>query len=303
MDGIVASPHWEWWLVFYFFLGGIAAGAYFMAALIELFGSDKDREVAKVAYYIAFPLIAICGILLILDLGRPERFWHLLVEAHTWQPMFKWWSPISIGSWAILLFSAFTFLSFVGVLAEDGRFGLGRFSKLARALHRGPPGLLFELAGAAVGFFVAAYTGVLLTASSQPWWRDSYLIGAMFLTSAASAGIAAMILLRWRSAPHRSIQKLEKADSYAIVLELLMIVAFLVSLGRLGLTFVGSSFGALVLVITVLLGLIVPLVLRFQPVFGPRSIVVSAILVLLGGFALRYAVLMAGQYLPQVAGG
>jgi protein NrfD len=302
MDGIVASPHWEWWLVFYFFLGGIAAGAYFMAALIELFGSEEDREVAKVAYYIAFPLIAICGILLIVDLGRPERFWHLLLESQTWQPMFKWWSPISIGSWAILLFSAFTFLSFVGVLAEDGRFGLGRFSGLARRLHRGPIGTLFELAAAGIGFFVAAYTGVLLSASSQPWWRDSYLIGALFLTSAASTGIATMILLRQRTATRSSLEKLEEADTYAIGIELLMIVAFFVSLGGLGLALVASPFGLLLLLVTVLLGLIVPLALRFQPVFGVRSAAIAAVLTLIGGFVLRYAVLMAGQYLPQVAG-
>lgn len=65
---------------------------------------------------------------------------------------------------------------------------------------------------------------------------------------------------------------------------------------------VSSSFGLLIMVVTVLLGLVVPLGLRFQPIFGHQSTLVSAVLVLIGGFALRYAVLMMGQHLPQIAG-
>jgi len=80
MMRITVAPEWAWWLVWYFFLGGLAAGLYFMAALIELVGSERDRAMAKVAYYGAFPLAVVCGMLIILDLGRPERFWHMLIQ-------------------------------------------------------------------------------------------------------------------------------------------------------------------------------------------------------------------------------
>ena len=43
MNPFVADPEWGWWITFYFFLGGIAAGAYFLATLIELFGQEVDR--------------------------------------------------------------------------------------------------------------------------------------------------------------------------------------------------------------------------------------------------------------------
>ena len=119
----VADPGWHDLIVWYFFLGGIAAGAYVMAALADLFGDAEDRRGVRVAYYIAFPLVSVCGLLLTIDLGRPERFWHMLIQSNTGWPMFKWWSPMSAGSWALTAFGAFSFASFVGVLAEDGWLG------------------------------------------------------------------------------------------------------------------------------------------------------------------------------------
>lgn len=301
---IVADPEWGGWVVWYFFLGGIAAGAYFIGALIDLFGHERDRPIAKVAYYIAFPLVAICGVLLIVDLGRPERFWHMLIQTNTGWPMFKYWSPMSVGAWALLLFGAFSGASFVGSLAEDGKFGLGRFSGLASWLHRGPIGILFELGGAAVGFFIASYTGALLTATNQPFWSDSTLIGALFLASAASTGIAAILLALTfrREVPHDSIASLERTDRWAMVLELFLLIAFVISLGGLALAFVTSFYGILLLVGTLLVGVLIPLFMlgRSRTAGSGRTLIVAA-LVLVGGFILRYAVVMAGQQV-EVAG-
>lgn len=296
---IVAHPEWGWWVVVYFFLGGIAAGAYFIGALIDLFGHERDRGISRVAYYLAFPLVAICGILLIVDLARPERFWHMIIQNQTFWPMFKYWSPMSIGAWALLLFGGFSFASFVGELAVNNRFGLGRFSGLAERLHRGPLGILFELGGAAVGFFIAAYTGALLTATNQPIWSDSNWIAALFLSSAASTGIATLLLILSfrREAPRDSIANLERTDRWAMLLELVALLAFLASLGALLPALLASSYGILLLLGTLLAGILIPLVLSWRPLFGARTTVVAAALVLVGGFILRYAVVMSGQEL------
>jgi protein NrfD len=114
-------PDWQWLIVGYFFLGGIAGGAYFLAALIDIVGHPLDRPLARTGYRIAFPATVMCGLLLILDLGRPLRFWHMLVQSETLRPMLKWWSPMSLGSWALLLFGAFAAVSFLAALGEDGR--------------------------------------------------------------------------------------------------------------------------------------------------------------------------------------
>jgi formate-dependent nitrite reductase membrane component NrfD len=301
---ITASPHWESWIVFYFFFGGIAAGAYFIGTMIDLFGSERDRPIAKIAYYIAAPLVVLCGILLVVDLGRPERFWHMMIQSETFRPMFKYWSPMSVGSWALLIFGGFTGASFVGALAEDGYLGLGRFRNLAERLHRGPIGTLFQIGGTLVGFFIASYTGVLLTATNIPFWSDSNLVGALFLASAASTGIATLlIILHWRRrAPHESIMRLEQTDRWAMLLELVLLVAFFVSLGALGPVLLASRYGVLLLIGTLLVGVLIPLALNWRPrMLGARTPLVMAALVIVGGFILRYAIIMAGETLQIAA--
>lgn len=298
---IAANPDWGWWIVLYFYLGGIAAGAYFIGTLIDLVGHDeRDLPIARMAFYIAAPLIAVCGILLIVDLSRPERFWHMMIQSNTGWPMFKYWSPMSVGVWALLLFGLFSGASFVGALAEDARFGLGRFGGLAARLHHGPVGALFQLAGTAVGFFIASYTGALLSATNLPFWSDSPWIAPLFLASAASTGMAALLLLLLLTrspAPRDSIASLERTDRWAMLLELVLLIAFLLSLGGLAPALLASPYGLLLIGGTLVLGVLLPLLLSWRPrLLGARSTAVGAGLALLGGLALRYAIVMAGQY-------
>jgi protein NrfD len=299
---IVADPHWGWWIVFYFYLGGIAAGAYFIGTMVDLFGRERDRPIARLAYLISAPLVAICGILLIVDLSRPERFWHMLIQSNTGLPMFKYWSPMSVGSWALMLFGLFSGLSFIGALAEEGRYGLGRFRGQAAHLHRGPVGFGFEILGTLVGFFIAAYTGALLTATNQPIWSDSTWIAPLFLASAASTGISALMLILSlrRLAPDSSIRRLELTDRWAMLLELLLLLIFFVSLGAMAPVLLGSVFGILLLVGVLLVGVLIPLALSYRPLLGARSPVVASVLALIGGFILRYAVVFAGSELPEL---
>ena len=290
-DPYVADPGWGHYIIWYFFLGGIAAGAYSVATLVGLFGDEEDRRGVRVADYLAFPLVNACGLLLVVDLGRPERFWHMLIQSETFRPMLKWWSPMSAGSWGLSAFGAFSFVSFLTVLAEDRRFGLGRWHDLAVGFRKGAIGKLFNVGGALSGFFLGAYTGTLLTATNQPIWAQSTWLSPLFLASAASTGVAAMILLvRWRlrETPHEVLEKLERVDAIAMVLELAMLAAFAISLGE----FAGPAFlrwpGVLVPGVVVPLGLVLPLLARRRR--GRWARWGLPIMVLVAGYALRFAV-------------
>jgi formate-dependent nitrite reductase membrane component NrfD len=286
----VADPEWRALIVWYFFLGGIAAGSYVMAVLADLFGDAEDRRGVRIAYYLAFPLVGVCGLLLTADLGRPERFWHMLLDSSTGRPMVKWWSPMSMGSWGLSAFGFFSLLSFAGVLAEDGWPGLKRFSPQAARLRTGLFGRLFALGGALSAFFLGSYTGVLLGASNQPVWSNTTWLGALFLASSASTGVATIILIDQAlrlDIARGAIERLERLDGWAIGLELLVLAVVALSLGKLA----GAAFiqwpGALVPCLVVPAGLLAPLALRH--VHGAWARALACVLVLLGGFTLRAA--------------
>jgi protein NrfD len=111
-----SSPHWALWIILYFFVGGIAGSAFFLASLLRLFGRPADRPLVRLGYYLAFAGAVLSGFLLTIDLTRPERFWHMLIQSNTGRPMFKAWVPMSVGSWGLMLIGLFAILAALGAL-------------------------------------------------------------------------------------------------------------------------------------------------------------------------------------------
>lgn len=270
------SPHWTWFIIPYFFVGGIAGGAYFLAATLEWFGRPEDRAVIRTAYSVAFWGAVISGALLTIDLGRPFRFWHMLFQSDNLPHlMFKGFSPISFGAWAILLFGLCALLSLFST----------RVTMVAK-LIAGLGGLL--------GFFVAGYTGVLLTVTNRPIWADSPWLGALFLASGASTAAATLILLApWRGASAGSIAWLESFDTRALIVELIILVLFVAWLWPLRQVWL-SVWGVLLLVGVVWAGIIWPLTLHARPP-SAGAFRNPAVMVLVGGFLLRVVILLASN--------
>ena len=153
----------------------------------------------------------------------------MLIQSNTFRPMFKPWSPMSLGSWALMIFGLFAFLSFIGALVEDRRLKWPPGRKLR------PPeglGILVSIIGGLFGFYVAGYTGVLLGVTNRPIWSDTPLLGMLFVISAASISAALMILLArkyGRITP--ALAALQRIDVWVVALELIVLIAVIVSLG------------------------------------------------------------------------
>jgi protein NrfD len=292
-----SSPHWTWWIILYFFIGGIAGSAFFLAALFHLFGRPADRPLVRLGYYLAFVGAAISGFLLTIDLPRPERFWHMLIQSGTGRPMFKSWVPMSVGTWGLLLFGLFAFLAALAALSEDRPDVRLLQSAPVRALRRRGPSVAIAVLGSVLGLFIAGYTGVVLAVTNRPIWADSTLLGLLFLVSATSTGAAALILLAiWRRAGHpASLDWLAWFDRRVLVLELAVLILFLASLGSVARVFI--SWWGLVLLLGVMgIGILAPLLLeRRIGLHAPSHLARSASLVLLGGFLLRMAVLLSSN--------
>jgi len=315
MNFWVADPEWGVWIVAYFFLGGIAAGSYFVAVLIEWFGSAEDGELARVAYRIAFPLTLLCAVFLIVDLDRPERFWHMLFKSEVmkaavdegfpfssegWRlaaqaPAFKYWSPMSIGSWVLGLFGVCTFASFLAATWPKRWPG--------RWVTRTWPHRVLQVIGCIAGFFIASYTGALLSATNQPVWSDTTWLGALFLASAASTGLAAMTLLAWwkNTGTPEARERLRGAEPLALGLELVVLGAFLASLGENLGPVLQTVRGVILVFGTLLFAVLVPLLIHSR--IGERKrwgVPAAALCVLFGGLLLRFgAVTTPGELLRR----
>lgn len=300
-----SSPHWAWGVILYFFIGGIAGGAFFLASLLHLFGRPADRPLVRLGYYVAFVGAVLSGILLTIDLDRPLRFWHMLIQSNTGRPMFKAWVPMSVGSWGLLLFGLFAFLAALAALSADRPDVKWLQSAPLRALRRPGAAAAVALLGSFFGLFLAGYTGVVLAVTNRPIWADSNLLGLLFLVSAASTGAATLILLAvWRTAGHpTSVSWLDWFDRRALVLELLVLIAFLITLGSVVRAFL-NWWGVILLLGVVGIGILVPLMLgRGREVHAPGHLARSACLVLVGGFLLRAVVLLSSNQIHVLGSG
>ena len=293
MNLFVADPEWGWWIIGYFYLGGIAAGCYFIAALVELFGLEEDRPLARLGYRIALPLVLVCGLLLTVDLNRPERFWHMLWQSeHPPTPMFKLWSPMSIGAWALFFFGGFSLFSCWASIWPAGR--------IARLLNwrwlRWP----WRLAGSAVGFFVASYTGVLLAATNQPIWSQTDWLGPLFLCSAASTALSTLLLIGRSERFHASHVRVQRAELVTLCLELAVFAIFAASLAPWLTTLAHVPAVWRTLGGALLLGILVPLALRIGWYnLWVRQPLLPAVAVLVGGFLLRYGIVSSAPTLLE----
>ena len=162
----------------YFFVGGAAGAAAVLGAAARWTGAD-DRIVRR-ARWIAAAGAALSPPLLIADLGRPERFLHML-------RVFKPQSAMSVGAWTLVAFStAASAAAFADLL--DRRLG-------GRVPVRLVADAASTLSGVA-GLGMATYTGVLLGATAIPvWFENAALLPGHFAASALGCAVALLELL------------------------------------------------------------------------------------------------------------
>lgn len=282
-EHFTAPPNWAAYIIGYFFLAGIAGGSYVLGSLLRIAGRPDDEPVARIAFLTSLVAVVICPVFLTLDLGQPLRFWHMLIDSSTGTLGFKWWSPMSVGAYALLLFGLFAFVSGVDAfLTRDG--GPSPFAVIAR----GPVGVVWMVVGSLLGLYIAAYTGVLLAVSNQPVWSDGWPLGGLFLASGLSASAALLALLARR-------EVLAAADRSFVVIEAVLLVVFLASVVIAGSAAKLVSPVWLLLWLLVIAGILAPLI-STRRTSAAFSSLAAPLLVLVGVLALRAVVILSAQY-------
>ncbi|RAV10615.1 polysulfide reductase [Mycolicibacterium sp. GF69] len=177
---ILKSPVWNWMIAAYLFCGGVSAGAAMLAAGADLTGRSGLRRVTRIG---SLASILASLYFLIADLGRPERFHHMLRVA-------KPSSPMSMGTWILSAYCPGAGLAAVAEMLPE-RLRRTLLGRLVGALAR-PAGLW----AAATAPGVASYTAVLLSQTAVPAWREAHrYLPFVFTGSAAASGAGLGMLL------------------------------------------------------------------------------------------------------------
>jgi hypothetical protein len=199
---------------------------------------------------------------------------------------------MSLGSWALLGFGLFSFVSFLGAVAESGWHAA---DPIARIL-RGTVGAVWNVIGTGLGFFVCGYTGVLLAVSNQPVWSDGWPLGGVFLASSLTGAAALLLLLAnsRRDIDAGTTVRLTLADRNFALLEIALIAVFVATVALAGT--IGKMAGVwLLLWLVVIVGLAAPFTISRLAAARRWAPVAAPVLALLSVLALRALVIFSAQ--------
>jgi protein NrfD len=286
---------WHWPIPFYLFLGGLAAGILFFAALYYILGKEKELPVAvRKAPFVA-PFALVIGLAaLFFDLRHKAFFWQLYTTI-------RLESPMSWGAWTLLVITVtsciWCALHIKDIFPDfDWKYKFLKDLELFFNKHKTALAWVILIFAVITGI----YTGILLSAfNARPLWNTSVL-GPLFLASGISAG-AAIIILMSKDPKERKL--FTKLDLIVLGIEMFLIVhmfmGFLagpqVQIEAAGL-FLGGQYTMAFWIFVVFMGIFLP---GFLDIMELRDYhipaVVPGILVLFGSLMFRFVFVFAGQ--------
>ena len=286
---------WHWHIPVYLFLGGLAAGIMFFAALYTIMGREKEMPTAVKWATFVVPVALVLGLMaLFFDLKHQMFFWRLYTTVRIE-------SPMSWGAWVLMFITPLSMLwaaSYIKEAIPDWKWKYKFMDQIMDLVDKYRKALAWAMLALAV--ILGIYTGILLSAfNARPLWNTS-LLGLLFLVSGMSTGAA---VIMWMSKDHRERKIMSMIDLVLIIVEMFFIthlfMGFMASTAvqiEAAELFLGGEFTVSFWVFVVILGLIFPAILEILELRGYKiPVAVPALLILFGGLAFRVIMVEAGQ--------
>jgi hypothetical protein len=209
--GIVTkAPEWRTLVVFDVLFNNLTTGLFLVAAVGELAAPATFTSLATRAYPVALALVLADLACLVLDLGDPLRFHHML-------RVFKPSSPMSLGIWCQTVYSlVLTVIVAIDFVAAAGRVPGGPVTAWWVRTFVVVVGLPFA-------FGSAAYKGVLFSTTAQPGWKDARWLGAYLVNSAVTLGAAGLLVVAALTGEPRAVAALRPVVGLLLVLNLIVL--------------------------------------------------------------------------------
>ena len=201
------APFENWVVGGYIFLAGVSGAATIISALADVTQARSAERIVRAGRYLALLAPTVGSALLVYDLHTPKRFYNMLRIA-------KRTSPMSIGTWILMSFSAFAGVSAVAQFVSDRRPRLRWLQTAARVA---------QVPAAITGAGLSTYTASLLSATSTPLWAAAPReLSVRFGSSSVAAGASALSLIE---PPGSLRRKLDLLTVVALTTELAASVA------------------------------------------------------------------------------
>ncbi len=296
---------WGLWIAADLSFVALSAGAFTLSAIIYVFRMEKFRDIGRLAVFIGLIGNTLTMLTLVLDIGRPERFWFPIL----------YWNQTSVlleVFWCITMYTAVLTGEFIPTAAESPRIRrIPLVVPLAKVLHSAMPAL--AVAGAVFSLLHQSSLGALYgVVAGRPAWYGVDM-PFLFLTSAMAAGPSLTIFasaITSRLTRREIVQPSHLASLAKIVGGILTIYLLLKlwntlsggmssspSKNSLFQLLAGTSYAWSVWGLEIALGATVPAAIFLVPMLrrSTKALFIASGLVVMGVIANRWNVTIAGQ--------